>query len=306
MKVWTKCVWDASGELIEEECQEYDGPVAECKSKTTITTPPPTAQETALQQKQLELAGFQLEQLKLQSEHQAEFGTEFKSLFALQAEREQTAAAREAELQPIQDEFLQLALEDARRGGAASPEQIRLIDEAADAALARGEVDISRFETQGLESLREELAPSLGLRPTDTPILDRGGKLAAEALRQRGALSESLRGASATARLNFPLSVTQVQGGFNLGQQGLLEATRSFQANLQQQAFANRLGIADLTSGIGSRLVGNPAGTLSSALNPLTQSRLAQTTQRTSGFGLNQIGQLASGVGGLLTGIRGP
>ena len=96
-------------------------------------------------------------------------------------------------------EILQIRLEELRRGGAASPEQLRLIEEAGGAALEAGGVDIERFRTESLDALRNELAPSLGLRPSDTPILDRGGRVAAEATRQGGQLSSRIRQAQASA-----------------------------------------------------------------------------------------------------------
>ena len=106
-----------------------------------------------------------------------------------------------------------------------------------------------------------------------------------------------MRGGAAQARLNFPLAASAVQQGFGLAQQQLLQATQEFQESLSQQAFSNRLGFADILSGIGSRLVGNPSITLSSALDPLVRSRLANTTSSSSGFGLQDVGNLALGIG---------
>ena len=139
-------------------------------TKVTTTVPEPTANELALQAKQLELAEFQLTELRRQSDLQTEFAAQIEPFLELQAEEAQAALEERERLAPIQEELLNLALEDLRRGGAATPEQIDLIEEAGAAALARGETDIERFRTESLEALREELAPGLGLRPSDTPI----------------------------------------------------------------------------------------------------------------------------------------
>ena len=179
MRVWTKCVMDLSGTVIEAESEsfDYEGPLTEAKGGTSSTTnvivAGPTAEETALAQKQVELAEFQLQELQKQSEAQAAFSAEISPLLAIQAQEAERAFQQNLKNEPIQDELLQLALEDLRRGGAATPEQIEQITAAADATLAAGEFDINRFRDESLEALREELAGSLGLRPGDTPILDR-------------------------------------------------------------------------------------------------------------------------------------
>ena len=155
-------------------------------SSTTIEPSQPSPEERQLQLRQLELAEFQLEALRKQFALQEGFAEELGPLFEILAADAERARERALKQEPIQDELNQLALEDLRRGGAASPEQIKLIEDAGSAAVERGGVDIERFRTESLEALREELAPSLGLRPTDTPILDRGAKVAAEATRQGG------------------------------------------------------------------------------------------------------------------------
>jgi len=260
-------------------------------SKTTVTPAAPTAEETALQQKQLELASFQLTELQKQSELQAQFAGDIGPLLEQQAADAELARERSEKLFPIQEELLQLALEDIRRGGAATPEQIELIQQAGDAALERGGVDIERFRTEGLEALREELAPSLGLRPSDTPILDRGARVAAEATRQGGQLAAGVRGAEASAQLNFPLAQSQLLQSSALGQQSIASATQQFQDQLRQAAFTNRLNLQGSVGGLGISLA-------SAGAVPFPGFQRGSTTS-TSGFSLGGVGSLLSGVGAL-------
>lgn len=261
-------------------------------SETTVTPAEPSPEQRQLTQRQVELAEFQLTELQRQRVQQEKFAAELEPLFEQQAEDATRARERAERLDPIQEELLTIALEDLRRGGKATPEQIELIDEATQAGLNRGLIDVERFETQGLEAIREELAPSLGLRPSDTPILDRGGRLGAEALRQRGSLTESFGLANAQARLNFPLASSSLLQSSTLGQQQLTEATRQFQDTLRNQAFSNRLNLASTLGGLGLGLA--------TGFNVPQPSFPRGQTSTTSGGGLTSgIGA----VGGLLTGL---
>ncbi len=264
-------------------------------SKTTVKPADPSPEERALQTKQLELATFQLEELQKQSELQAQFAGDIGPLLEQQAADAQQARERGDALFPIQEELMQLALEDIRRGGAATPEQIELIQQAGDAALERGGTDIERFRTESLDALRNELAPSLGLRPSDTPILDRGARVAAEATRQGGQLAAGIRGAEASAQLNFPLAQSQLLQASALGQQNLTEATRQFQDQLRNAAFTNRLNLQSSVGGLGLGL----------ATGVQTQFPGFQrgSTTTTSGLGLSGIGSILSGVGAGLTAL---
>ncbi len=263
-------------------------------SKTTVQPSQPTAEETALTQKQVELATFQLEELQRQSALQQEFAGDIGPLLEQQTADAALARERSDALFPIQEELLQLALEDIRRGGAATPEQVELIQQAGDAALERGGVDIERFRTESLGALREELAPSLGLRPGDTPILDRGARVAAEATRQGGQLSSSVRGAEATAQLSFPLAQSQLLQSSALGQQSLSLATQQFQDGLRQAAFANRLNLQSNVGGLG-------LGLATGVSVPFPGFQRGSTT--TTSGGLSGIASLAGGVGGVLSGL---
>ncbi len=263
------------------------------KTKTTTNVPPPTATELALQDKQLELATFQLTQLQTQADLQAQFAEQLGP--ALEQQQLDADAARDqlAITQPIQNELLQLALDDARQGTAATPEQISLIEEAGDAAVERGSTDIERFRTDSLTALREELAPSLGLRPGDTPILDRGSRVAAEATRLGGNLSESVRGAEATAKLNFPLAQGQLALAQTTGASSVSQAMADFQSRLRSAAFSNRLSLNQQVGGLGLQLA---TGIGFQAPFP---SKGGTTTTSGLGHTLTSIGQIAAGAGGV-------
>lgn len=270
--------------------------------KTTVESnvPPPTATELALQEQQLALAEFQLTELQRQSQFQQDFAEGLGPLLEQQTADAQAARERAERLDPIQEELLQLSLEDLRRGGAATPEQIQLIQEAADAGIEAGGIDIERFRTESLEALREELAPALGLRPGDTPILDRGARVAAEATRQGGQLAAGFRGAAASARLNFPLAQSQLLQTSSLGQSQLQQASRQFQDQLRQQAFANRLNLQSSVGGLGLSLATGVPFSGAQTLGVLQQNRFANASQTTSGLG-TILGPLAGGASSGLT-----
>ena len=270
---------------------------------TQLNIPGPTSEEQQLTQLQIQLGESQLSAIKKQTALQEQLVSELGPLQELQAAEAERALAEAERTGPIREELLNLALEDIRRGGAATPEEIRLIEEAGAAGLAGGEINIERFETEALGKLREELAPSLGLRPSDTPILDRGGVVAAEALRQKGTLSAAIQQSGATSRLNFPLARSQLlQAGVG-AQQTLQESVRQFQEQLRTQAFINRLNLTGQTAGLGLGLATgfqpNLAG-LSGVLGGLRGGTQTQTTSQ--GF-FPTLFQGISALGGGLEGV---
>lgn len=311
MRVHTKIVIEPDGSVSEDEWHEHDGPVAEAKgggsSTTVVNTPPPTEQELKLQEKQLELATFQLDELRKQSSFQEDQAEILLPLLEAQAKEAVDAAARREELRPIEDELLQLQLEEIRRGSGASPEEIKLIEETTGAALSAGESDISRFRDESLERLSDELANALGLRPGDSPIVDRGQRVAQEATRQQGQLVSSLRAAESNAKLNFPLARDQVFAAINQNQQQLTSARDSFQAQLQQQAFANRLGATGQQQGFGLGLATGVPFNVNQAVQGLQQVRLgsaSQSTNSSKSLGFSDITSGLGGIGGFLSGAR--
>ena len=271
-------------------------------TKTTQTAKL-SPEEKAFIVKQTELAEFQLGELQTQRDLQAAererlepFAAQIEELAPLQLELARQQIERSLEFAPIEKELLQAEIDRIRQGGRATPEQLALIKEQADRAIAAGETDIERFRTESLRGIKEQLAPSLGLRPTDSPILDRGGLIAAEAQRQQGQLVQGVRGAEAAAGLSFPLAQGALQSGQAQFQQQLLSSTQQFQAQLRDAAFANRLRLSSQPQQLG---LGLATGI------PFPNPQFSRSiTQRTSGGG--GIGTVISGigaVGGLLSGI---
>jgi hypothetical protein len=315
------------------------------KSKTTYA--PPTAQQLAYQNQQLELGQKQLDYLSQQATAQQDYMTALKpqmdaqtQLYQQQLQQQQDymtankpamdaqaqlyqqaleqyqqqntpeakAAAQEAQqkqldaqnrandlltqqlqgqqaLAPLQQQLLETQLKQALQGNAATPEQIAQIDAATQAAQASGTSDINEASQTALQQLRDTLAPSLGLRPTDTPIIDRGDLVAKEATRQAGQLASGLAQANANARLNYPLASQQISGAASQNTANIANAQQNFQAQLAQAAATNRLNL----------------------LNTGTQ---ATGLGFQSGLGLIGAGQNAANTGlnaglGLISGARG-
>lgn len=273
--------------------------------KTVVRPAEPSPTEKRLTKLQRKIGEQQLEAIK---EARSFIASQFPELEAAALDLEQLAQdeiARGQDLQSLQDELFQSELERIRAGGVATDEDRRLIDEAVQAALDRAEIDIDRSQRASLETLREELAPALGLRPGDTPILDRGARVSAEALRQRGAISETLRGEQARALLEFPLQRSSVLSGQAQAQQDRAQVVQDFVSQLNEQAFLNRL---ELGKTEGSLRLGLATGV--NAGLPQTISALAAIRGGTTTTTLNdptaalRLGiQGIGAAGGLLTGL---
>lgn len=276
------------------------------ETTTTIIQPAaPTAQQQELTAKQVEFADLQLAAIRQSSDFNQQAFEQFGPLVESQQAEFERQQARLREQEPIQDELRQIQLENIRRGTAATPEQIEQIDAIRASQLASGEADISRFQSLANEQLREELAPRLGLRPTDTPILDRGSRVAAEATRQQGQLVRGLDVAAAQGKLNFPLAAQQAQAAQAQFQQGLGFATQEFQANLRNSAFNNRLALTSLQGGQGLGLASNIPGasSLASAAGIFGQNQGGTSTATTnSQLGL---GEILTASGNFLSGLSG-
>lgn len=305
MRIWRKCVFDWDGIVVydESEWEEYEGPISEAKGggSSTTTVDPPTAEETALTVKQTELAQFQLEELRRQTDLQAAEQERLAPLIAqleelqpLQLDLAKQDLSRALELGPIQDELLQLELENIKRGGAATPEQEQLIGQATERGIELGESDIAKFQSDATERIAQELAPALGLRPTDTPVIDRASRIAEEAVRQQGQLVSGLRQAEATAKLNFPLAAQQLQSAQTQFQQNLAQSTAEFQAQLRNSAFLNRLRLSETPQQFG---LGLATGV---SVPGLGRSRQGSTTRTSGSPSLSGIGSVLSGVGSIV------
>ena len=265
-------------------------------SSTTVIQPAAaSAEERELQQLAIDLSRQQLEAIQSQTAFQEQQFASLEPLRQQQLETGALALEQQQVLQPLQQELLQLELEAIRRGPAATDEQKALIAEATESAITTGEIDIERFQTQGLDIIREQIAPSLGLRPSDSPIVDRSEQLLAETARQQGSLVSQLRGQQASAELNFPLAAGQLQAGRTQAQQGIVQSAEQFLAQLRQQILQTNIGATSSVGSLGLGLAGIPfagSGVLSSF------DRGTTTTE--SGGGLN-----LGGIGGVLTGISG-
>ena len=294
------------------------------ESKTTQASLSP--QEIEFNNKQLDLASQQLEIVKQQAAGQADFMTRINPLLDLQTKlytqefedmndpvsKEVKALSQKYGLDvlkqnitnlPLQQELLQSQIDEVRRGGAATPQQEELINEYADEAINSGNIDIERYRTQGLDALRNQLAPALGLRPGDTPVLDRGALLASEALRQGGQLSSGIRGAAANAKLNYPLAASQLTSAIAQGQQGLLRAAGDFQAQLREQAGLNRLRLGEPISGLAQMGLSGGIGLASaSAPSGLLRQQLLQSSVQKQGI-MSSISGALGGLGGLGIGL---
>jgi hypothetical protein len=287
---------------------------------STTSVPPMSAEErelialnTELARKQLssieQLQPFQQNLLEMsiaEMQRQAKANTAMESALPpdLLAQQARAEFDRAAKLGPMQEEIMQRQLETLRLNGAASPEQLAQIKAAADAAISSGTADIDVNTKRGIGLIEDELANSRGLRMTDTPILREATLLTRSADDQKANLVRSLRAAEATARLNHPLAVQQLQSNIALNTNSAAEAAKQFQAELRARAQQNRLALTGQasSSGIGLASIGGGGN----ALDALTRSRFAgapTTTTASRGIGLSDVGQLASGIGGLMTGI---
>lgn len=210
--------------------------------------------------------------------------------------QEKDAFERSARMDKVQEELSNLQLEQIKSGGKATPEQIGLIDAATGAAQKTGEADIERFRTATLRQINEEVASASGLRPTDTPVVRLSERAGEEATRQQGMLTSRMAETNATARLNFPLASSKLTSDIATGQQSLDMAAQQFQAQLKARAEDNRFRL----------FAGSSASTVSSAGfgASLANERLrgaSTTTSSDKGFDIGQAGQLAGGIGGVMT-----
>ena len=265
---------------------------------STVSIPGPTAEERELTTIQTDLAREQLSLLKEQRVEQ-------KEAFAFLSDELIKLNEQAAEVDPVFEEIKQIELERIRRGGAASPEELRLIQESTARAEEAGAEQISTFAREAQEQVRDVLAPGRGLRPTDRPIVERAETSGREAVRQQGQLATGLAQARSEAELNFPLASGRVLSEMGQFQQQLAESARNFQQELRQTAFENRLRLQSLSTQGNLGLLGiQPAG--ASALSALSKVRTATTTtkktQQAGLFDLLKFAGQAAATGGTIFG----
>jgi len=110
-----------------------------------------------------------------------------------------------------------------------------IFDQAASAGFTAGAGDIDNATRQSLVQLREELAPSLGLRSTDSPVLDRGGLVERQGILAKSSLANSLRAQALTNRL----SLLTGAGSLGLGLAGINAGSGAL-GSLTQAQIASR------------------------------------------------------------------
>jgi hypothetical protein len=230
-------------------------------TKQKVRLPPPTNEELQVQQTVIAAADAQLGVIEQQAALQQKLFEQIPGLFADVGD---AADAVEA--------FEEQGISEQERA---------LLDEAVSNALGLGEADISRFRDEGLFAIRDTLAPGRGLRPDDSPVLNEAANVVREGQIQQGQLVRALRGTAATAEFDRSFDRDQ------------------FRAQLQQNAFNNRLGLAGGASSIGLGL--NPNVNIPSSLAVIQRPRLAQTSTTVSGA--QPISSLLSSTGSFLTGL---
>lgn len=287
------------------------------KSKTTTKTevPPPSPQEIALTNQQLELATKQLENLSGFTTFTQDLFKQFLPVLAsevnafLPKEKQLTAETlgfADKQLD-AQGTLLDSELQAIQRGVALSPDQEKLISDSATHAIEAGLSDIGRFRDDSLRVLGQETSTARGLRPDDTPILDVGGQIVNESSRQAAQLISGIRAQEAQQRLQYPIDAGRFIAERTQGQQAFAADTAKFVQDLRQAAFNNRLNLTATTGNVGATAA--QIGPSPYTLNALTQARLGSatttTTTKKSGSLVDFItgaASLAGGVGGLATG----
>lgn len=215
-------------------------------------------------------------------------------------------------------------------GGGPMPESYRsapfdpmadygLVANAADTAITAGQKDIDRFFGDAMKVLNDQ-ATARGMRFGDTPILDRGGQIATDVLRQKEDLAQGIRAQQASLNLTYPLEkyTTLSNVGVNEGRLGL--DTRSLAQNAEQfnseMNLRNRTLGADVAQrGVENRLAATNALMdrynfgVNSGLNLLSVTRPnapqfpnqgSTATSKTSG---SSTSSLLGAAGGLLEGV---
>lgn len=268
-----------------------DGGGTDTKAQQVTTFPGPTPGET-------QLVGIQVEA----SQEQLDFGRtlkeDFPELFDLintdlvKLNQASEAAidklgAESPNLQAATDEvFGQLATL-----GIATPAEIQQITAATTAAFEVGARDIEAGGQRALRDVRDILAPSRGLRPSDAPIQEAGGRIGEEVARQTGQLGRTLGATAAQAILDRPFQRAELASNIGLGQQQIATQNLGFQQELREAAFSNRIRLAALQTDTSLSLAGlSPTG--AATLSTLAQTRIAQQTVAGTGSSNVRLGPL--------------
>ena len=225
----------------------------------------------------------------------SEFGRAdaFSDLFRPQQQAEEDLAAVERSqlLRGQNQDTLGRILQLAQTGPTLTEDQAGRIRGAADLAIESGLSDLGRFREQTFEDVRQSAA-SRGLRPNDTPIVNRLTDLGEQLGRQAQGLTTDIRTQQLLQELQYPLAAFQA----NLGGLGVASDVgareRAFEQGLANQAQATRLGLAS------GAITG--AGNLATSQNPattFTQLReLPEAPEQQKGNPLAEWGPVLSAV----------
>ena len=287
---------------------------------TTIVAPSVdqslTPEEKRLIAQQTQLANFQLKELKKQAAHQDIL---FKALPGQLAEEEQFQKRQRSlqeqrdilsiksleqaqELLPFQKAIAEKELEALERGGRVDDETAALIDELAAEQQTIGLSNIDARTGQLIEQVTQQTAAGKGLRSTDTPIADRLDIIGEQAVQERAGLIGQLQADAASAKFSIPLAQGQLTTQRGGALAGLGATAADFQANLQQQANANRSNNITNIGNLGLGLASTNARPGDTGLG-LQSSRIAQggITQRTrEDFNADVAAGLIGATGGAL------
>lgn len=206
-------------------------------------------------------------------------------------------------LAPIQAGALQREVSNAAGGNAVTPQQQALIDEQTNRQLALGQSNISAQAQDALNQLRDTLAPSRGLNPSDSPILDRGDLIGQASVRSYSDLVNSLRGNAANQGLQYPLQANQLTSSQDQYLGNFAANQNQFAQSLADAAYQNRLRLTGQTSSQGLGLATGSGGGALPALTSTISSGGQSTTSSGLGSALSSGGSIIGGLGGLLSGI---
>ena len=193
-----------------------------------------------------------------------------RQVAAWEAKRDELKGKMEAARAPTQNLGLDDMSEQDAYDYGFSPFEYDLVNDLADDQYAIGASDIDTAYKESLGTLAQELAPARGLRGYDAPILDRGGKLAMENVRQKSQLTRGLRAQSSQQLLG-----------------------------ISEQAKANRMNLLGF---LGNQGLGLGTGDALGAAKNLQNARLGQagTSGSASGLSTGDAASIASGVGSLV------
>ena len=153
-------------------------------------------------------------------------------------------------------DYMKDGLEQLKDGYQLTSQQEGLITTALNASRATARTAAERSLTEGLQAVFDEIGPARGLRPGDTPNLDRAGRIVAEYQRQMGEAESTFQREGALARLNYPIEAGQAgsQARSQYAQQ-LLGLARA-QTEQEQAESARRLALIQGIGVTGQNLLG--------------------------------------------------